>query len=227
MIFNQYLNASPERYFDTADQPLYAERGQRRPEGLGHRGEARSRPRSPGTCRSPPTRTPAGSPARWPVTSRRCGGPRSWPTPPPTRRGSGGWPTSRSRPGNSGGSFLAVPATCKDPEAAFAFLSWLTTPQNQAVTFNDVQLFPSTPASFTGGADDQRHRLLRSARTRSTSSPGRRVRARPHSSAPTRRRPAPSPPSSPTSRPAARTPSRPGTRPSTQTDKILAKRGVL
>jgi cellobiose transport system substrate-binding protein len=44
-----------------------------------------------------------------------------------------------------------VPTTCKDPEAAFAFLSWLTTPQNQAATFNDVQLFPSTPGSFTGG----------------------------------------------------------------------------
>ena len=54
-------------------------------------------------------------------------------------------------PGNSGGSFLAVPSTCKDPEAAFAFLSWLTTPANQALTFNDVQLFPSTPASFSGG----------------------------------------------------------------------------
>ena len=44
-----------------------------------------------------------------------------------------------------------MPATCKDPEAAFAFLSWLTTPANQATSFNDVQLFPSTPASFTGG----------------------------------------------------------------------------
>ena len=54
-------------------------------------------------------------------------------------------------PGNSGGSFLAVQSTCKDPEAAFAFLSWLTTPANQAASFNDVQLFPSTPASFTGG----------------------------------------------------------------------------
>ena len=55
------------------------------------------------------------------------------------------------KPGNSGGSFLAVPATCKDPEAAFAFLSWLTTPANQATSFNDVQLFPSTPASPSSG----------------------------------------------------------------------------
>jgi cellobiose transport system substrate-binding protein len=55
------------------------------------------------------------------------------------------------RPGNSGGSFLGVPATAKDPEAAFAFLSWLTTPEHQAASFNEIQLFPSSPASFTGG----------------------------------------------------------------------------
>lgn len=52
------------------------------------------------------------------------------------------------RPGNSGGSFLGIPRTCKDPEAAFAFVKWLNTPENQVQTFTDVQLFPSSPASL-------------------------------------------------------------------------------
>ena len=37
MIFNQYINASPERYFDSSNQPLYSAAGQRRQESLGHR----------------------------------------------------------------------------------------------------------------------------------------------------------------------------------------------
>ena len=52
------------------------------------------------------------------------------------------------RPGNSGGSFAALPHTCKDPEAALAFITWINSPQNQAAAYQDVQLFPSTPASF-------------------------------------------------------------------------------
>ncbi|GAA1487279.1 ABC-type glycerol-3-phosphate transport system substrate-binding protein [Brachybacterium sacelli] len=52
------------------------------------------------------------------------------------------------RPGNNGGSFAALPHTCKDPEAAIAFLTWITSPANQAAAYEDVQLFPSTPASF-------------------------------------------------------------------------------
>ena len=55
------------------------------------------------------------------------------------------------RPGNSGGSFLAIPATAKNPEASANFIRWLTTPANQVVSFNTIQLFPSTPASFQGG----------------------------------------------------------------------------
>jgi len=52
------------------------------------------------------------------------------------------------RPGNNGGSFAALPHTCKDPEAALAFITWITSPQNQALAYEDVQLFPSTPDSF-------------------------------------------------------------------------------
>jgi len=51
-------------------------------------------------------------------------------------------------PGNNGGSFLTIPKTSKDPEAAFALITWLTSPENQVVTYQESSLFPSTPASF-------------------------------------------------------------------------------
>ncbi|ADB33834.1 extracellular solute-binding protein family 1 [Kribbella flavida DSM 17836] len=54
--------------------------------------------------------------------------------------------------GNRGGSFLAITKYCKDPEAAFAFITWLESAKNQAEAFLDPVLFPSTPASY----DDQR-----------------------------------------------------------------------
>jgi len=51
--------------------------------------------------------------------------------------------------GNKGGSFLAITKYCKDPKAAFAFISWLESAKNQAQAFLDPVLFPSTPASYT------------------------------------------------------------------------------
>jgi cellobiose transport system substrate-binding protein len=51
--------------------------------------------------------------------------------------------------GNRGGSFLAITKYCKDPAAAFAFISWLESAKNQAEAFKDPVLFPSTPASYT------------------------------------------------------------------------------
>jgi cellobiose transport system substrate-binding protein len=63
---------------------------------------------------------------------------------------SGSWAVAHQPgpPGNNGGSFLTIPKTSKDPEAAFAFISWLTSPENQITTYREAQLFPSTPASF-------------------------------------------------------------------------------
>jgi len=52
-------------------------------------------------------------------------------------------------PGNKGGSFLGITKYCKNPEAAFAFISWLESAKNQAQAFLDPVLFPSTPASYT------------------------------------------------------------------------------
>jgi cellobiose transport system substrate-binding protein len=51
--------------------------------------------------------------------------------------------------GNRGGSFLGITKYCKNPEAAFAFISWLESAKNQAQSFLDPVLFPSTPASYT------------------------------------------------------------------------------
>jgi cellobiose transport system substrate-binding protein len=51
--------------------------------------------------------------------------------------------------GNRGGSFLAITKYCKNPEAAFALISWLESAKNQAEAFLDPVLFPSTPASYT------------------------------------------------------------------------------
>ena len=52
-------------------------------------------------------------------------------------------------PGNRGGSFLGITKYCKDPEAAMAFIVWLESAKNQAQSFLDPVLFPSTPASYT------------------------------------------------------------------------------
>ena len=150
MIFTQYLNASPERYFDTSDRPLYAA-----PDSAVRKAwdtaVAAIQGKITGNLQIATDQN-----SGW-VAGKVAGHIEAvwWAeiladTAPDTK---GKWRLANQpdRPGNSGGSFLAVPATCKDPEAAFAFLSWLTTPENQAATFNDVQLFPSTPASFTGG----------------------------------------------------------------------------
>ncbi len=54
--------------------------------------------------------------------------------------------------GNSGGSFLCIPKTSKNPQAAFDFMTWATSPANQVKSFTEIQLFPSTPASFDSPA---------------------------------------------------------------------------
>ncbi|WP_181786068.1 extracellular solute-binding protein [Streptomyces phytophilus] len=51
--------------------------------------------------------------------------------------------------GNQGGSFLAITKYSKDPEAAYAFISWLQSPENQVKAFTEMSLFPSSPRSFT------------------------------------------------------------------------------
>lgn len=52
-------------------------------------------------------------------------------------------------PTNNGGSFLALPSTCRNPELAFRMVTWMLDAANQARGFTDDALFPSTPASYT------------------------------------------------------------------------------
>ncbi|WP_329319458.1 extracellular solute-binding protein [Streptomyces sp. NBC_01262] len=59
-------------------------------------------------------------------------------------------------PANNGGSFLALPKQCRNPEEAFKIISWLLDADNQARGFTDAALFPSAPAAYklpalTGG----------------------------------------------------------------------------
>ncbi len=150
MIFNQYLNASEERYLDVENRPLYSQ-----PDSAVRR-----------AWDTAVAASQAGVTAKLPVeneqnaawSSGRTAGhiEAVWwaqilgDTAPDT---SGSWRIARQpgSPGNSGGSFLCIPSTTKDPEAAMAFLSWLTTPEHQAESFNEVQLFPSAPGAFEGG----------------------------------------------------------------------------
>ena len=150
VIFNQYINASPERYFDIDDKPLYSKPGSAVRQAWDTAVKA-VQAKITGNLQTPTDQNSA-----W-VSGKLAGHIEAvwWAqiltdTAPDTK---GKWRLASQpvRPGNSGGSFLAVPATCKDPEAAFAFASWLTTPDNQALSFNELQLFPSTPASFTSG----------------------------------------------------------------------------
>nr|WP_281262737.1 extracellular solute-binding protein [Streptomyces cahuitamycinicus] len=48
-----------------------------------------------------------------------------------------------------GGSFLAITKYSKNPEAAYKFITWLQSPENQVKAFTEMSLFPSSPRSFT------------------------------------------------------------------------------
>ncbi len=54
--------------------------------------------------------------------------------------------------GNNGGSFLAITKYCKHPKEAFELVTWMQNADNQVRAFHDVNLFPSTPASYTDPA---------------------------------------------------------------------------
>ena len=149
-VFEEFLNASPERFFDTDDKALYFAARQRRPSGVGHFGRRRrgrcERPRSRGNAT--PTGTLPGPAAAPPGTSGRPGGPRSSSSPLPTPPAPGASRHSRSVLATAAAPSPRFPHTCKDPEAALAFITWINSPENQAAAYQDESLFPSTPASF-------------------------------------------------------------------------------
>lgn len=59
---------------------------------------------------------------------------------------SGAWGVASQpvSPGNSGGSFLTIPTATKDPQAAYDFITWLTTAEHQAQSYTELALFPSS-----------------------------------------------------------------------------------
>ena len=50
--------------------------------------------------------------------------------------------------GNMGGSHLVLPSQGEHPEEAYAFLEWLTAPEQQLKVFESTGNFPSTPALY-------------------------------------------------------------------------------
>lgn len=150
IVFNQYVFASTERYFDRHDHPIYEDRsGTIRKawdlavEAIGAKLTADLQSDSDKNAGWTSGKVPSHIEGAWWSQVLKDTAPDS----------SGKWRVTKQpeRAGNSGGSFLAVPSTCKNPRAAYEFISWMMSPENQATTFNDIQLIPSTPASFTGG----------------------------------------------------------------------------
>lgn len=150
MVFNQYLNASPERFLDAQDRPLFSSPDS----SVRAAWDTAVAAVEAGVTRNLQVENEQN--AAW--NGGQLGGhiEGAWwmkvlsDTAPQT---SGSWRLAQQpgNPGNSGGSFLAVPATSKDPEAALAFARWLTSPENQATSYNEIQLFPSSPAAFEAG----------------------------------------------------------------------------
>jgi cellobiose transport system substrate-binding protein len=51
-------------------------------------------------------------------------------------------------PANQGGSYLALPKQCRNPEEAFKIISWILNPANDARGFTDAAIFPAAPAAY-------------------------------------------------------------------------------
>lgn len=150
MVFNQFVNASPQRYFDKDDKPLFHEPGS----AIREAWDTAVKAVQARVTRNLQVENEQN--AAW--NSGKLGShiEGAWwmkvlsDTAPDL---AGKWRIAQQPglPGNSGGSFLAVPRTCKDPAAALAFARWLTLPENQAQSYNEIQLFPSAPKAFTSG----------------------------------------------------------------------------
>jgi len=150
MLYNQFINASAERYFDTNDKPLFSNDGS----VVRQAWDTAVKAIDAGVTGNRQTSTDQNSAWSSGLTAGHIEA--VWWAEILTDTAAdtaGQWrlATQPVQPGNSGGSFLALPSTCKDPEAAFNFIRWLTSPANQAVSFNTVQLFPSSPQSFDSG----------------------------------------------------------------------------
>ena len=148
-IYLAVLDSSPERYFDKNDAPLYLQPNStvRHAWNLAVAAiEAGITARIPGELET--DRNAAWSSG---LTAGNLGAAWSTQILEESAPGTAGKWRIASQPvraGNNGGAFIALPYTCKDPEAAMRLITWITSPESQAVAYEDVQLFPSTPESF-------------------------------------------------------------------------------
>jgi len=147
IVFNQIINASRERYFSPDGRALFQDHGG----SIRHAWDVSVAAAQAGITAKVQTAPEMNS--AW-VSGKVAGhiegvwwGPVLKATAPNT---AGKWAVAHQpgAPGNSGGSFLAIPKASKDPEAAFRFITWLTSPASQVETYKDVQLFPSAPKAF-------------------------------------------------------------------------------
>ncbi|MET8980212.1 ABC transporter substrate-binding protein [Streptomyces sp. NPDC004539] len=60
--------------------------------------------------------------------------------------------TMPNGPANYGGSYMTLTRYCREPERAFAFLTWLLSPANQLKSYQEMALFPTTPAAYANPA---------------------------------------------------------------------------
>ncbi|NNC12572.1 carbohydrate ABC transporter substrate-binding protein [Planctomonas sp. JC2975] len=149
-LFNQIINASPERFFDKSGKPLYMEANS----AVKQAWDITVKAIKAGVLGNQQLSTDQN--AAW-ISGKTAGHIEAvwWAqillsTAPATK---GKWRLASQpvRAGNSGGSFLAIPHTCKDPEAAYRFVTWSQTAEHQAQAYNEVQLFPSAPAALKSG----------------------------------------------------------------------------
>jgi cellobiose transport system substrate-binding protein len=149
-VFEAVLNASTSRYFDDDDKPLFEQDGNAVREAW-DTAVATVEAKVSGNRQTDNDKN-----ASWSSGATAGNVSAAWwaqileETAPDT---GGNWRITDQpvQAGNNGGSFAAIPHTCKDPEAAFAFISWIANPANQSAAYNDVQLFPSTPDSYESG----------------------------------------------------------------------------
>nr|WP_276610705.1 extracellular solute-binding protein [Kineococcus siccus] len=149
-VFQQHINASSERYLDADDKPLFTQPGN----AIREAWDVAVRAAKAGATGNLQLVTDQNSAFSSGKVAGHIDG--AWwaqviAETAPDSRGLWRLAPQPELPGNRGGSFMAVPKTCKDPAAAVAFMRWLTTPESQATSYNEMQLFPSAPRSFQLG----------------------------------------------------------------------------
>jgi cellobiose transport system substrate-binding protein len=149
-IFGQYINASPERYFNKAGKPLYMEPSNAIKDAWNVAVKA-IRAGVTGNQQNSTDQNAAWTSGKTMGHIEAVWWAQILADTAPDSKGKWRLASQPVRAGNSGGSFVCLPHTCKDPEAGFKFITWLNNAKNQATSFNDVQLFPSAIKSFELG----------------------------------------------------------------------------